>query len=336
MSPRYSLPAEDLDIVYKSVESFWPENKVFLITGGTGFFGRWLVEIICYIEHKKMSNNRFIVFTRQNPNDVCSKINILNESFFQIRQQDLAETFSIEESVDYVFHGASDVTAVKDGAKHSFKSSLQTTENIFAALKMMNYKKFLFVSSGGLYQNGENADESSNLVQTNGDNSYPTQKKLSEEVVLKYPRTCVARCFSFVGPFANLKMAAMDMLLKKTQGHDIQVQSPDVVRSFMYPTDLVVALLKLLLLENKNKIYNIGSKDFIALKNLAEKIQLLDEQKNNIKINLQNETQALAGKIYYPNTQRFDSEFGSGLTVGLDEALKKTFNFIKGQKMETL
>ena len=165
------------------------------------------------------------------------------------------------------------------------------------------------------------------MVKSENVNSYAEAKRQSELIVSTLGNSCIARCFSFVGPFVDPKMAVMDMLSKKVQKQSIIVNSPDVVRSFMYPSDLVVSLFRLLLLPNKSKVYNVGSNEAVALLDLAKKISHFE---NNSEVLYKESVPnaSLAGNCYFADISRIESEYGKTLTIALDEALQKTFNFM--------
>lgn len=325
----YSVPVEDLEDIYLRLKSIWPKNKNFLITGGTGFLGRWFVEAICYIEKKTNSQNKYIILTRQNKHDLIAKIKVLAEPFFKILQQDLQNQFKIDETIDYVIHAASDVSKIKNSKESDFSSIVTATQNLIQAVQIVPDGKFLYISSGGVYNHSENGSKEENLklVKNLKIDSYSEAKRQSEMLVNDLKNSCSARCFSFLGPFVDPKMAVMDMMSQKIQNQSIIVNSPKVIRSFMYPSDLVVSLFKLLLLKNNSQVYNIGSDQPISLLELAKKISLIE---NNSEVLCKNNTESasLAGQCYYANIDRYSAEYGKMLTVDLNQALDKTFSFV--------
>ncbi len=325
----FSLPIVDLECVQQKLEEFWPKEKVFLITGGTGFFGRWLVESIAFIEKKNNSGNKYLIITRQNKVDLISKIEVLSEPFFEIFQQDIQLPFKIDAKIDYVIHAASDVSKIKNSKESDFGSIVVATKNLLEAVHPETLKKFLYVSSGGVYSPSEAAsrEEDLQLVKNEVVNSYAEAKRQSELLVSKLSNSCTARCFSFVGPFVDPKMAVMDMLSKKVQKQSIVVNSPDVVRSFMYPSDLVVSLFKLLILPNLSRVYNVGSDEAVTLLDLAKKISHF-ETNSEVMYKESVPNTSLAGNRYFADISRIETEYGKTLTIALDEALQKTFSFM--------
>jgi len=327
-----SVPVRDLENVFNRIKSIWPQKSHFLITGGTGFFGRWVIEAIAYIEQHKPSGNHYIILSRQNPSNLKKKYSVLENSFFEIIQHDLAEPIAFDHSVDYLLHAATDVTNLGQKHEFDFNINIQATKNICDAVKNKKLKKFLFVSSGGVYENGESASEDSALKTNLSANSYGVSKIKSENLVKELSDVCIARCFSFVGPYAAPQMAVMQMLQQKKDEKPIEVKAPQVVRSYMYIADLVVSLFHLLLLQNQHLIYNIGSPQKITLKNLAEMIAELDTHQVAVLIGQDREATGLAGDIYFPNATRYDREYEAGVTTSLKDSLKFTLQFLKQSK----
>lgn len=334
----YCLPIDDLENISSRLIDVWPNEKKILITGGTGFFGRWFIEAICYLEKKKNSKNKYVIITRQNKQELICKIKVLAEPFFEILQQDIQDSFKIDSAFHYVIHAASDVSKMKNTKESDFGSIVKATKNLLGAIDTTLLNKFLYISSGGVYNISENAHKEDDLKLTSSINvnSYAEAKKQSELLVEALPNSCIARCFSFVGPFVDPKMAVMDMINKKVRKQSIVVHSPMVVRSFMYPSDLVVILFKLLLLKNNSQVYNVGSDQAITLLELAKKISHIGSSLNsNCEVICKDITtnESLAGHYYFANIDRINTEYGNILSLDLDSALYKTFSFMnkKGQ-----
>lgn len=331
------LPANDLQNVMNRVLDIWPSRKVILITGGTGFFGSWLIGVIDHIEKQMKLQNKYIILSRKSPEENILKNSVLSAKYFEIRQQDLISNFEISEKIDYVIHAASDVNSIKANGDVNYEAIYQGTVNLIQALPEDAKAKFLFVSSGGVYKNHQEPVSENEMQETD---LYPvlsySDAKIKSEYFIKQNlgNYCIARCFSFVGPMASEKMAAMSMLLAKVKKQTIVVNSPQTVRSFMYPTDLAVALFKLLFMNNDFRTYNVGSDQAMNLKQLAQKVAVLGEENSSVEVkDSVSSSPSLAGQYYCPSVKLYEQEYGPAVTLGLDEALKKTYNFLKQENI---
>lgn len=333
----YSLPINDLELIAEALKMLWPRKKKFLITGGTGFLGRWIIESIAFLEEMNCADNEFTVVSRQSSKDVFSKIPVLKKSCFQILRTSVEDLTSFSGELDYVIDAASDVS----GAKHSVKSSFfferytRGTKNILEIAKAKRVRKFLYVSSGAVYAgidmpaNGY-AEVDFELAPADEApaRSYAQSKQKSERIVQSYANVFpvnIARCFSFVGPFIDDKMAVSQFINRKIENQSIVVKSPHVVRSYMYPIDLVIGLFTILLGHTEHQVYNLGSDQPISLLDLANSIESNDA---NVFVDPAAQVSArLAGDTYFPDMNLIKSNLNFNITIKLSEALKRTLDF---------
>jgi nucleoside-diphosphate-sugar epimerase len=326
----YTLPEQDLLNISKRCQDFWPREKTILLTGGTGFFGRWMVESISMIESQNQFKNEYIIISRRSAESLQKIIPCLAQKFFKILTMDLNEISGADLSPDYILHAATDVTSVKSGeevvslSETSFNTILKWSQS-------RQFQKILYVSSGAVYEQSQDlAANESDPISNHHSSSYSASKKYIEfeiENKFKKSQSVIARCFSFLGPYVDDHMIAMQMVQKKINQEMIELSSPTAKRSYMYPTDLVTALYSLLFLPTQHLIYNLGSPDAILLKELAELIQVDYRlvERDPLKT-------SLAGKFYYPSTQRLESEFANLFTVKLQSAISKTIQFYNKMK----
>ncbi len=335
----YTLPQQDLESIINDTQSLWPRNKNFFVTGGTGFFGRWLIESISLLENKLNSNNTFYILSRGDAKVNLKKIPALNQSCFKIIQGDLKDFILPPVAFDYVIHAAADVGQAKLGGQllEVYQTLVSGTQNLLEQLKKQKLTKFLLVSSGAVYgPHSVPVNEQSNcqLSMENLSSAYAEGKRSAEWLTLAYSKThglpvnCV-RCFAFVGPYADPGMAVMDFLNAKANGKSVVVKAPETVRSYMYPTDLICGLFLILFRADSQKTYNLGSDHQVTLGQLALKIT---GNKSDAQDNVVDSANGLSGTFYVPNVDKLNRELNFKLKVNLDTALTKTLNWITNEK----
>jgi hypothetical protein len=60
------LPIEDLEHIFENTQDIWESfrGKSIFLTGGTGFFGKWLLESFIYANEKLALNSKITTLTR--------------------------------------------------------------------------------------------------------------------------------------------------------------------------------------------------------------------------------------------------------------------------------
>jgi dTDP-glucose 4,6-dehydratase len=148
----------------------------------------------------------------------------------------------------------------------------------------------------------------------------------------------VARCFAFLGPFLPLDthFAVGNFINDCLNGRDIIIKGDGTTcRSYLYASDLVVWLLKILVSGKNLQAYNVGSEHSISIKDLAQNVlavwnenpSLQKFRKTKIGYSILGVPSGLPPEKYIPNTQRARAELGLTEATVLQEAILKTFLF---------
>jgi len=95
------------------------------------------------------------------------------------------------------------------------------------------------------------------------------------------------------------------------------------VRSYMYPTDMALWILHILVHGTVGSAYNLGSDAGISLEEVALKIQNIIGSSVNIDILNMNENCS----EFVPNIDHVRHELGLNITVDIDETLKKSIDW---------
>jgi dTDP-glucose 4,6-dehydratase len=339
------LPVEDLEHIYQNTQDIWESfrGKSIFLTGGTGFFGKWLLESFIYVNEKLNLNAKIISLSR-NPELFIQDYPFYNEHTNSVRfiKGDIVTyDFKIDEEVQFIIHAA---TAASDSLnKNNPLLMMDTitigTRNVLDFAITQPLEGFLFVSSGAVYgkQPGHVShikEEDSFKVEINNSKSaYAEGKRIAELYCSTYFEKYnlpikIARCFAFVGPHLPLDTHFaignfINNLLKK---EDLIIKGDgSTIRSYMYASDLMVWLWKILSNGEINQPYNVGSDKSISIKELAERISNNSDSKVKVKI-LGSLTDYKNIDIYCPNIE-MSLGLGLKIKVHLEESIRKTIKF---------
>jgi len=331
----YNFLISDLDeiLARNSLEINKFQGQNILIAGANGFIGGWLTAALLYAKMEMKSDYEIGV--------ICRNLKNLNEKFLVFpkgvsffHQLDLNSVSPQEANIlpDYrfVFNCASS----SNYAKHKMHEKVtQNLINLTSSKK--NVPSVVNLSSGAVY--GEKRNEQSLINErevitdvTHGINQYTkvkieSEKIISTETALNRIQGTNARLFTFYGPHFPLDSYYaignfMQDVLKRSR---ISVKgNPATVRSYLYPTDLVSALLKLSLNPTSQNIH-IGSKLAVSLDELAT---LMNSKFGELGIDFLPNSDS--PNHYVPSLQNSERHLGIFETVCLDDGLKRWENWL--------
>ena len=312
------------------------KNSEILVTGGTGFLGKWIVGIVTYLNDKLSFNIKLYLVARNNSlyiNEI-----IKNRSDIIFIKNDIRNLRELPSTIEYIIHAA----ATPDNSIH-MSNPIEVMETISKgtkrvldiALELDNVKKILNISSGQVYGtlNSNMVSESHiGMLDANSINSiYPEAKRYSETLSIAYKSLyklpiVQVRPFSFIGPYMGLeKPWAINNFIKDAiKFKKIRILgNGKPIRSYMYPTDMAWWLLNMLVDSKNGVIYNLGSEEGISLEELALKIK--KKIGHDIKIEILNMNED--SSVFVPDESLVKDKLDLDTKVSIDEALDKTIDW---------
>jgi nucleoside-diphosphate-sugar epimerase len=257
-----------------------------LIIGGTGFFGKSILDL-----NNRSGLDQFgiklIIIVSRDVNEFKLKFPELVNENVQFTSLDITNCISIPEA-DLIIHAASSIDYNNYSLGHSESIEKSTTNFCEIISKNRINSKIVYCSSGAVYGQQPVDVESMNEnfpfqdVKSMAEHkrAYALAKRNSEREIWKLGRkgfnVSIARCFSFYGKYLpkDQHFAFGNFISDAENGRTIEVKSKGLVyRSYMHADDLVNSLIRIVLLSNNVcPIFNVGSDEVIEIRELAFKI----------------------------------------------------------------
>ncbi len=320
-----SVPTEDLDHILEKTATLWEalRGKRVFITGGTGFFGRWLLDSFLFANRAFDLHARAVVLSRKPAAPNGDAVEFVKGD---IRSFDFpAGEFS------YLIHAATiDSTDL-------FEANRLGTERVLQFAAQACTEKLLFTSSGAAYGPqpsdleflSEDYSMSESTVEKDG--VYGQSKRVSEHLCLESGQqngfdTIIARCFAFVGPHLPLdgNFAIGNFIRDALIGDSIRVNgNGKPIRSYLYAADLAIWLWTMLLQGTAGRVYNIGAEEAHTITEIAQIVREEVNPQASLQI-LGKSDRGERRDRYVPSTRRAHSELGLKNWIDLCEGIRRT------------
>jgi nucleoside-diphosphate-sugar epimerase len=339
------LPAGDLEHVVRTAGDIWKElrGQTLLITGATGFFGRWLIESLLAAD-KCHNLGVSIVAVSRNPEAFLYRAPHLSLPPIKWVRGSVttlqAEAIGVKH-LDSVVHLATeaDMAAIAESPAAATAVILDGTRNALEAAASLGASRFLYTSSGAVYglqppgmlaipesfSGAPDAKNRGNPYAGTGEAKRRAERLLDEHARDKDMSVVVARCFTFAGPALPLdaKFAFGNFMGNALQGKPILIKGDGTqIRSYLYAADLAVWLWTLLLRGKAGRHYNVGSEEAVTMRELAEKIAL-EVGGDGIEVMDMESPGGIPGR-YVPCTGRARDELGLKEFFSLGETVRNT------------
>jgi nucleoside-diphosphate-sugar epimerase len=343
--PLRRLPRRDLDHVLQHAEPAWRalRGARLFVTGGTGFFGTWLLESIAAANAALDARITATVLSRSPGQFRARAPHLGGDAAFDWIAGDVRDFAFPRGSWSHAIHAAAP-TVVAPGPESGRDLSdtiVRGTRRAldFAAERGAN--EFLFVSSGAVY--GRQPSEVTHLAE-----DAPPASVQGSEIAVAYAegkraaealcaaaagrglRPRIARGFAFVGPHLPLDahLAAGNFLRDALRGGPVAVNGDGTpCRSYLHASDLVVWLVSILAKGEPLRPYNVGSDEIVTIDELAGRIARLPPRALPVRIQL--ERSGAAPERYVPSIDRARHELGLDVQIGLDGALRRTWEWLR-------
>ena len=341
MSSR-PLPPADLDhVVCHAADVFRSLRGARLfLTGGTGFFGHWIVESLLHADRDLSLGVRVTVLTRNAASFRARSPHLADCSAITLLEGDIRGFAFPAEQHTHVIHAATDsggqqadqpayalAEAILEGTRRTLQFALAT-----------GAERMLFTSTGAVYGRSAPLPHIAETYRGAPDplllgSSYDEAKRMAEHLCVAYSHgtslgCAIARPFAFVGPHLPLDthFAIGNFTRAAMAGEAIVVRGDGTPRrSYLYAADLAIWLWHLLVRAPANRAYNVGSPEGLTIAELARLTAETLRPGAGLPVEVLGTADAAAPlNSYVPDVQRAASELGLSVTVPLAEAIRRT------------
>jgi len=315
------------------------EGTNVLVTGGAGFLGSWMCEVLVEQGAEVSCLDNLASGLKSNLSSMRDKDN------FKFIEHDITQPIFFDEQIDVVMHLASRASPF-EFEKFPIQILKANTLGIWVALGIAKKHgaTFLYTSTSEIYGDAKEiptTEEYRGNVNPVGPRScYDEAKRCGESYVMAYKMQHgldirIARIFNTYGP----RMRAEGVYGRVIPRFIEQALSNKPItifgdgsqtRSFCYVTDQVEGLLKLTFSERaKGEVVNIGSDNEITILELAKLVNELTNSSSELEFHPLPKDDPLRRK---PDIRKAKEILGWEAKVRLKEGLERTIRYFREEK----
>jgi dTDP-glucose 4,6-dehydratase len=333
--------AADLDHVLEHIRPLSEDlrgARIF-ITGGTGFFGCWLLETFAWANERLGLGAGLLVLTRDSESFARKAPHLASRPDIRFHTGDVQDFGLPVEKFSHVIHVATEASAKLNEEKpgRMLNTILFGTMRAWDFAEQCGARKFLLTSSGAVY--GKQPADLTHIPEeyigapdvSDPRSAYGEGKRVSELLCTIRGRsagieTKIARGFAFVGPYLPLDthFAIGNFIRDAMAGGPIKVNGDGTpLRSYLYAADMAIWLWTILIRGVSNRPYNLGSRNALSVAQIAEAVSRAFPGKPPVAI-AKKPVPGQPATRYVPDTTRAEKELGLREWVDLDEAIRRT------------
>jgi nucleoside-diphosphate-sugar epimerase len=335
------LPQDDIDLILSRTEPLWDEmrgSRLF-VTGGTGFFGCWLIESFLAANRRFDLNAQVTVLTRS-PRAFQEKCpHLTNDPVLSVLRGDVRNFEFPPGEFPFVIHAATEASAklIAEEPLRMLSTVIDGTRQSLEFAASHGTQKYLLTSSGAVY--GEQPESITHLAEDypgapnplDPGSVYAEGKRAAELMCAVYATTrkieCkIARCFAFVGPHLPLDahFAIGNFIRDAMRSDSIRVNGDGTPkRSYLYAADLAVWLWTILFRAPASEAFNVGSDQAISISELAHAVVAAVGSTSDVQV-MQPATKGTRIRQYVPSVKKARERLGLKGEVSLEEAVRRT------------
>jgi len=319
-------------------------GKTILITGGCGFIGSWIAELVHFLNREQKAAITLYLLDKEIDQFIETLPHIQSDDSITVTQGDTRQIVEIPKSVNYLIHAA----ATPDRRLHaSCPTDLMTsiacgTANVLRkAGNLSKLLMYLNVSSSSVYDAGKTSaliteQEKGNPPFTTSASAYSEASRFGEALCAAMRSEtsmpiATVRPFTFCGAYQNIDAPwFLNSFIKDGVNNRPICLSGDgkSIRSLLYGADLAFWMLTILINIKSGETFNVGSDKGMQIKDIADIVA--EKMPNSRGINLNTalikpeETTSLV-----PNITSAKEKFNLDIYTDARLAISRTIDWYK-------
>lgn len=331
----------DLDLILSETRSLWEamRGERIFITGGTGFFGCWLLESFCHINRSLGLNAKATVLTRSPEAFTAKAPHLAGDPHVALLAGDVRNFKFPEGTFPFVIHAATEASARQSAEEplEMLSTILEGTERTLEFAAKHGTRRFLLTSSGAVY--GKQPSAMTHVPESyegapdplDARSVYAEGKRVAELMCALYQKTrgiecIIARCWAFCGAHLPLDahFAIGNFIGNVLRGETIAIQGDGTPRrSYLYGADLAIWLWTMLFRAPSLVPINVGSDEDMSILEIAQRVAKVLAPATCIEV-AGTPVPGAAPSRYVPATARAKELLGLEPRVGVEEAVRRT------------
>ncbi|PMS15862.1 epimerase [Trinickia dabaoshanensis] len=339
----FTLFQEDLEHVARHLDDDWDRLRGahLFITGGTGFFGMWLLESLLWANETRGLGMRVTALSRSPERFLAERApHLKGRPGLEFVAGSLTDFAFPAQPCTHILHAASETNLEQsaDWAQRHLNAALGGTQRLIEMASRHRSEALLITTSGAVYSpmdsvvNDRCVEGPAGLADYASEKIVYGQSKRMMEIMTSVAaqqvgfRALIARCFAFVGPYLPLEAnyAIGNFLRDALAGRDVVVGGDGTpLRSYLYAADLAVWLLRILARGRTGVPYNVGGEHAMSIGDLARTVARVAGGTSSVQIK-GTPVPGAKPSAYLPSVARARDELGLDIFVPIDDAIART------------
>ena len=306
------------------------QNSTILVTGGAGFIGSYVVELL--LEHQPKQIRIIDNYIRGSK---ANMVNFINDARVELVEGDIRNTDLLEQQVkgcDYIFHMAAlRINSCAANPKEGFEVMLQSTFNLADLAVKHSIKKVIYSSSASVYGLAQHFPTPETDNPYNNQTFYGAAKMWGEQLFRSYKFMygldyVALRYFNVFGPRMDTDGKYTEVMIKwldciKENRNPLIYGDGSTSMDFVYVRDVAAANIAALLADTTDESVNVGNCEETSLSELLD--ALIKVNKSDLKPEYREENSINPVSRRLADVSKAQNLLNFTPTISLEDGLKE-------------